>query len=294
MTEAKVTEHDVQAPDGRNLHVYEAGAKGGTLVLVHHGTPGSGLLAPAWVQDATERGIRLVGFDRAGYGLSDRRPGRSIADNVRDSALVVESLGADTFRTWGVSGGGPHALACAALLPEQVRAAVSVAGVGPADAPDLDFMAGMGQDNIEEFGAAFTGADELAKLLAPAREAMLAGGPDGLVAALESVLPPVDQAMIHGDFADFMFTWMTAGLRPGYDGWLDDDLAFVHPWGFTPASITVPVMLLQGRQDLMVPFAHGEWLGRSIPGVTAEFSEKDGHVSLHSQLGRVHAWLLEH
>jgi pimeloyl-ACP methyl ester carboxylesterase len=122
----------------------------------------------------------------------------------------------------------------------------------------------------------------------------VAGGPAGLTAGLASILPPVDAKALTGEFGDFMYAWMAIGLRAGDDGWLDDDLAFVRPWGFDPAAITVPVLLLQGRQDLMVPFAHGQWLAARIPGVTAWLTDGDGHLNLLARVGRVHEWLLRH
>jgi pimeloyl-ACP methyl ester carboxylesterase len=292
MPVAELKEHDVQAADGRTLHVYEGGDPGGTLVLVHHGTPGSGLLAGSWAQDARERGIRLVGFDRAGYGRSDRHPGRTVADAAADSVAVVDALGGGPFRTWGVSGGGPHAIACAVLRPDRVLAAATIASVGPFDGPGLDFLAGMGQGNLDEFGAALAGEATLAEYLAADRAGLLAGGPDGMVAAMESVLPEVDQAVIQGGFAEFMYPWLATGLRTDAAGWLDDDLAFVRPWGLDLAALSRPLLLLQGRADLMVPYAHGEWLAGRLPGVTARLTEDDGHVSLLSQVGPVHEWLL--
>jgi pimeloyl-ACP methyl ester carboxylesterase len=287
-------EHDVRAPDGRRLHVHEAGDPDGAVVLVHHGTPGSGLLAEPWARDARSRGIRLLGVDRPGYGGSDRHEGRSVADVAADAAAVVDAFGGGPFRTWGVSGGGPHALACAALLGGRVRCAAVIASVAPPDADGLDWMAGMGQANVEEFSAAVAGPQALRPFLARESAGLVAGGPAGLVEGLSSILPPVDAAALTGEFGRFVHAWMAAGLRPGDDGWVDDDLAFVRPWGFDPGSIAVPVLLLQGEQDLMVPFAHGRWLAARIPGVTPWLTERDGHLSLLAQVGRVHGWLLEH
>jgi pimeloyl-ACP methyl ester carboxylesterase len=287
-------EHEVRTPGGRVLHVREAGDPGGAPVLVHHGTPGSGLLAGAWAEDARAHGIRLVGFDRPGYGGSDRHPGRSVADVAADAAAVMDALGTGPFRTWGVSGGGPHALACAALLPERVTSAAVIGSVAPFGADGLDWMAGMGRANIEEFSAALEGPDALRPFLARESAELVAGGPAGLTAGLASILPPVDAAALTGEFGDFVYAWMATGLRAGDGGWLDDDLAFVRSWGFDPADITVPVLLLQGRQDLMVPFAHGQWLAARIPAVTGWLTDGDGHLNLLAQVGRVHEWLLQH
>jgi pimeloyl-ACP methyl ester carboxylesterase len=287
-------EHDIPAPDGRLLHVYEAGDPAGEPVLVHHGTPGSGLLADAWSQDAKAQGIRLIGYDRPGYGGSDRRPGRQVADAVGDVTTLLDALGAGRFRTWGVSGGGPHALACAALLPDRAVSVASIASVAPFDAAGLDFLAGMGQANVDEFAAAIAGAEVLRPSLAEAAAELTGGGPGGLADGLESILPPVDVAALEGGFAEFMYDWMAAGLRPGFDGWLDDDLAFVAPWGFDVATIRVPVLLVHGRLDLMVPFSHGEWLAGHIPGADPLLMDGEGHVSLAAHVSRVHTWLLGH
>ncbi len=287
-------EHDVPTPDGRLLHVYEAGDPAGEPVLVHHGTPGSGLLAEAWARDAKAQGIRLIGYDRPGYGRSTRRPGRSVADAVEDVTALLDALGVGQFRTWGVSGGGPHALACAALLPDRAVSVASIASVAPFGAAGLDFLAGMGQSNVDEFGAALAGAEALRPFLAEAAAELAAGGPSGLADGLESILPPVDVAALDGGFAEFMYEWMAAGLRPGVDGWLDDDLAFVAAWGFDVTAIRVPVLLVQGRLDLMVPISHGEWLAGRVPGVDPLLLDGEGHLSLVAQLSRVHTWLLEH
>jgi len=287
-------EHEVRTAGRRVLHVREAGDPDGAPVLVHHGTPGSGLLAASWAEDARTRGIRLVGMDRPGYGGSDRNPGRAVRDVAADAAAVMDALGVGSFRTWGNSGGGPHALACAALLPERVTSAAVIASVAPFGADGLDWMAGMGRANVEEFSAAVEGPDALRPFLARESATLVAGGPAGLTTGLASLLPPVDAEALTGEFGDFLYARISAGLRAGHDGWLDDDLAFVRPWGFDPAAITMPVLMLQGRQDLMVPFTHGQWLAARIPGVTAWLTDDDGHLNLYAQVGRVHEWLLQH
>jgi pimeloyl-ACP methyl ester carboxylesterase len=284
--------HEVRAPDGRALTVIEDGDPDGAPVLHHHGTPGSGLLYPKWSADAAEHEIRLIGYDRAGYGGSDRNPGRAVADVAADVAAISDALEIDRFATWGASGGGPHALACAALLGDRVVAAATIAGAAPSDAADLDFMAGMGEDNVEEFEAAFAGEDSLRPLLEAMAAGMLGATAEQLVDELRTLLSPPDVAVVTGDLADFLLASIRAGVGDGVDGWIDDDLAFVKPWGFDPAAISVPLQVWQGVQDLMVPAAHGEWLASHLPGVDARISPEDGHLTLTElHLGEVHSWL---
>jgi pimeloyl-ACP methyl ester carboxylesterase len=291
---AVAREHLITLPDGRSLTAYEAGDPLGHAVLVHHGTPCSGILADWWARDAVARGIRLIGYDRPGYGGSDRHPGRTVADVVADARALADALGVTRFATWGVSGGGPHALACAALLPDRIIAAATLASVAPFAAEGLDWLAGMGQDNLDEFGAAIEGESALRPYLTEASAQLVAAGPTGMVEAFRSLLPEVDVAVLDADIAEFMYAWVAGGQRQGADGWLDDDLAFVRDWGFDPASIRVPLLVLQGRQDLMVPFAHGQWLASRIPGNTARLTDDDGHLTLLTEVTAVHAWLLRH
>jgi pimeloyl-ACP methyl ester carboxylesterase len=287
-------EHTIPGPGGRALRLREDGALDGVPVVVHHGTPGSRLMRESWVEDAAERRIRLIGFDRAGYGGSDRNPGRSVADVAADVEAICDALGLDRILTHGSSGGGPHALACAALLGDRVAAAATLCSVGPFDAADLDFIAGMGEDNVVELGAAVEGEGALAPLLEQLSEGILSAEPEELAGQLASILSPPDVAVVNGGLATELLASAHEGIGATRVGWLDDDLAFVRPWGFDLSSIAVPVALWQGRQDLMVPAAHGEWLADHVPGVEAHLSDEDGHLSVEQRrIGDVHAWLLE-
>lgn len=290
---APATVRDVRTADGRTLRTYEAGDPDGLLVLVHHGTPCSGVLAPWWAQDAAAKGIRLVGYDRPGYAGSDRHPGRSVADVAADAVAIADALGAGRFATWGVSGGGPHALACAALLPDRVVAAATLASVAPYGADGLDWFAGMGQDNLDEFGAALEGEAPLREYLAAASAGLVAAPPGALADEMRSLLPAVDVAALTGPVGEFSQEWLVGGQRGGYEGWLDDDLAFARDWGFALSDIRVPVLLLQGRHDLMVPFAHGEWLAGQIPTAQPRLTDEDGHMTLIADLAPVHGWLVQ-
>jgi pimeloyl-ACP methyl ester carboxylesterase len=287
-------EHTVTTADGRELRVQEAGDPGGTAVIVHNGTPMSRLLFRPCIEDAEARGIRLIGYDRPGYGGSTPQPGRSVADAAADVAAIADALGIDRLTTWGISGGGPHALACAALLPERVVASACLASVAPYPAEDLDWFAGMGETNITEFGLALEGRASLEPVLRQELEGMLAGGPEGLAEAMRSLLSPVDEAVLTGEVALYFFEALRTGSEERLDGWIDDDLAFTKPWGFDLGRIEVPVLLWQGAEDRFVPFSHGEWLADRIPTVAARLSPDDGHLTLLlRRVSDVHAWLVE-
>jgi pimeloyl-ACP methyl ester carboxylesterase len=270
----------IDLPDGRDLEVEVSGPDGAPVLLFHGGTPGGSAQLAPMARGAHARGLRLVTLSRPGYGASTRRPGRTVADAVDDAALVLDHVGVDTCLVAGWSGGGPHALAIGALLPDRVRGVLCIAGVAPYDAEGLDFLAGMGEDNIEEFGAALKGEDALRAWLDNVRPELVAVTPDHVSASLDTLLPPVDEAALTGEFAEHLAESFRQSVATGVDGWLDDDLAFTRPWGFDLGAIAVPTYLWQGSDDLMVPFAHGQWLAEQIPGVTAHLEPGEGHLSV--------------
>ena len=278
---------------GPTLVVLEGGDLAGAPVLVHHGTPGSGLLYRPHLEHALVHGIRLIGYSRPGYGGSTRAPGRSVADAAADVVAIADALWLYRLVVVGGSGGGPHALACGALLPERVAAVAALASVAPYPADGLDWLAGMGEDNIQEFTAALAGAETLEPLLRGLADEMLGAYPETIAEALRSLLSAADEAALTGELAAFFVESTHLGLSEGVEGWLDDDLAFAKPWGFSPAEIRVPVLLWQGAQDRFVPLAHGRWLAERIPGVDAHLTEEDGHLTLVDRAPEVHAWLLE-
>jgi pimeloyl-ACP methyl ester carboxylesterase len=283
----------VELPNGRVLQTAEGGDPDGAPVFVHHGSPGSSILAPAWQDDAASRGLRLITYARPGYGRSTRAAGRVVADAAGDVAALADALDIDRFLSWGVSGGGPHVLACAALLPERVVAVASLAAAAPYDGEGLDFYEGMGPANIKEFGIAVEGGEAAIRPLAVEQAAELASTTqEEMVAAMGPHLTAVDEAELRGPIGVTLLGHMQDAFSVGVDGWVDDDLAFIAPWGFKPAQITVPVLLWQGRQDAMVPYGHGEWLAGQIPGVDAHLTEEDGHLTLMTiRIPEVHQWL---
>jgi pimeloyl-ACP methyl ester carboxylesterase len=286
-------QHEVTTPDGRRLAVLDTGVPDGPALVAHHGTPSAGRVYRPEVESAEQQGARLIAYDRPGYGGSTPHPGRSIADAVADVAAILDALGIERFATYGWSGGGPHALACAALLPERCLAAATIAGVAPYDAPDLDWMADMGEGNVIEFGAALEGREPLSELCRAEAVAIMAAGPEQLADAMRPHLSDVDRAALTGEFAEFLAGSLHDGLRPGIDGWVDDDLAFASPWGFELDAITVPLRVWQGAHDLMVPPEHGRWLRSHLPGAEGGIVEEDGHLTLFAdRIGDIHAWLL--
>ncbi len=270
----------LRSEDGRLLDVELSGPEDGQPLIFHTGTPNSGSLFEPMIAMGSERGIRHVSYARPGYGSSQRQAGRSVADCVADVLAIASELGIERFMTIGWSGGGPHALACAALLEDRTLAAATLAGAAPFEAEGLDFLAGMGEDNLEEFAAAEGGEGPLLQYLEPACEGLLEAGPAELAAELGDVLSEVDLAALSGDFAEYLSRAMSGAVANGPWGWLDDDLAFLRPWGFDLAAIDVPVTVWQGGEDRFVPFAHGEWLARHVSGARPRLLAEEGHLSI--------------
>ncbi len=288
------TQRTARTPDGRTLAIEEAGDPGGRPVLVHNGTPNSRhLYAPA-AADAAARGLRLISYDRPGYGGSTPQPGRSVADCAADVRAICAELGIGRLAMWGVSGGGPHVLACAALLPDLVTAAASLASLAPADAEGLEWFDGMGQENADDFKLLKSDPDACRAKLETERDQTMAANADDLAELLKTLLTPTDAAVLTGEFAEYLVYTGREGLAPGSQGWWDDGVAHASPWGFELSAIRVPVLLMHGRHDQFVPFGHGQWLASRIPGVEARLLDDDGHLTLETaRIGEVHAWLAD-
>ena len=284
----------VRTRDGRTLAVEDYGDPAGRPVLVHMGTPNSRHLYGRNVRDAAERGLRLICYDRPGYGQSSPQPGRTVADCADDVRAICAELGIDRLATWGISGGGPHVLACAALLPDLVSAVASLASPAPYGAEGLDYFAGMGQVNIDDTRLFLTDEAAARAKMDKDRGEILATSSADAATGIESLLTPTDAAVLRGELAEYLVYSEQDGLAPGSEGWWEDN-CMVRPWGFDLADISVPVLLLHGRQDMFVPFGHGEWLAKHIPGVEARLLDDDGHLTLmQNRVPEVHAWLSEH
>jgi pimeloyl-ACP methyl ester carboxylesterase len=269
----------VRLPDGRRLDMRVSGPADGFPLVFHHGTPGAATPVRALERAAHARGLRLVTTSRPGYGGSGRQPGRAVVDVAADTAAVLAAIGAERCLIAGWSGGGPHALACGARL-SAAAAVLVIAGVAPHGAQGLDWMAGMGPENIIEFSAAVQGEGRLRSYLQDEREQLKDITAADIVTSMETLLPDVDQAVLTGEFGEDMAASFREAVRTGVDGWLDDDLAFTSPWGFGLDEISVPAMIWQGSADLMVPFSHGQWLASQLPGASAHLEEGEGHLSV--------------
>lgn len=287
-------EHVIETADGRKLAVTDAGDPEGVPCLVHQGTPNSRLQYGPDVAVAREHGIRMITYDRPGYGESTEQPGRTISDCAKDARAICAGLGIDRALSWGVSGGGPHVLACAALLPDLVPAAASLASPAPWGAEGLDWFEGMGELNVDDHQLFLRDRKAARAKLESDRVEMLAANADQVQEIIKTLVSPADAAVFTPELAQHFVVSTEAGLAPGGEGWWEDAVAGAEPWGFELSDISIPVLLLHGRQDRFVPFGHGVWLAAHIPEVETRFTVDDGHLTLTvHHLGEVYDWLLE-
>lgn len=274
----------IQVEKGRRVH-YEVSSTeprpDQVAFVFHHGQPGAALLWPPLIAEAARHGWTLVMVSRPGYATSDRRPDRMVADVVRDVEAVLDELAIDRFVTAGWSGGGPHALACAALLDSRCLAVATIAGVGPYEgADDLDFTSGMGPENVEEFRALIAGDPGVEDRVKQTVGSLQDIQASELAGALGGLLSQPDTDVLVGDVAEFMASWMRLAASTGPYGYWDDGLAFIRHWGFDLKHVDMPVTVWRAGQDLMVPPAHGEWLAAHIPGAKPRSEPAEGHISL--------------
>jgi pimeloyl-ACP methyl ester carboxylesterase len=309
----------VQAADGRRLACEVWGDPKGAAVFLLHGTPGSRRGPRPRPHELALMGIRLIAYDRPGYGLSDRDAGRQVADAAADVAAVADALGIDRFAVVGRSGGGPHALACAALLPGRVTAAAALVSLAPRFADGLDWFAGMGEHNVREFTTAWRASDAedraegsalLARRLARFTDSLT--GAQFIRGVIHAQVPDVDREILADPGIRRLLaenfrqaavsrrnvaviggcgTAGCGGTRPVLVGWLDDLMALSSDWGFRPDDIRVPVLLWHGEVDTLVPVDHSRWLGAHIPGATLVVQPGAAHfgalVVLPAVLGRL-------
>lgn len=287
-----MTEHTVRLGSGRKLQVREEGDTKGVPIFALHGTPGSRVMYPPHSTDAAKQGIRLISYDRPGYGGSAPNPGRRVGDVAGDVAAVADALGIDRFAVWGHSGGGAPALACAALLEKRVVGAASLAGAAPYPAEGLDWLAGTGELNEDDFRLMLRDRRAWEMKSRSDRNEMLSWTPDQLRAGLASLCSEVDRRALTDEVVDFLIQSGREALRPGDEGMRDDSLSTILPWGFDLAKIRVPVQVWHGGQDRFVPVTHGQWVSARIPNAEAHLEQDQGHITMFLQrVPAAHAWL---
>ena len=270
----------VDATDGRVLEVTTQGDPSGRTVLFHHGSPGSSSLISFFDDVTYEVNLFFVSISRPGYGASTRLEGRSIAAVVEDARTVLDHLGRDEYVAAGWSGGGPHALACAALDRPRCRAAWSLAGVVPIDV-DFDWTAGMGPENVEEFALSLQGGPEYEAMMVQSAREFSTATPENIISLFGGLVSDVDKRALQNDAARAALAYSCRhAFANGWHGFYDDDRAFFSPWGFDPTAITAPVGVWYGDEDLMVPSSHGKWLGDHLPTASVTHLAAEGHVSL--------------
>ena len=272
---------DFKLADGRNLDLLIGAGNSQTAIIFHHGTPSCAYIWKPWVEHFEKLGIRSIAYSRAGYYTSDRKVGRDVVGVNSDIAEVLDHFSIDRFVAVGWSGGGPHALASA--LDPRCKSAVVLAGVGMYDQPDLDFLDGMGEENLDEFGHALRGETELTKWMDANAEALKTITGEELRNSAGSLFSKSDViAMQRKDYSDGLAEAFRLSLQVSYSGWIDDDIAFTTDWGFTLDEVKIPVAIFQGDEDLMVPGAHGRWLHERLQNSTLRMLKGEGHLSFFS------------
>jgi len=263
--------------------MYDTGADdadGRLAVFWHHGTPNIGAPPEPLFAAAARLGIRWISYDRPGYGGSTPYPGRDVASAAACVSSIADALGIDQFAVMGHSGGGSHALACGALLQERVLGVVSVAGLAPFGAEGLDWFAGMAVSGVESLRAAAEGR--------AAKERYEASN-----AEYDPEFTPADLAALSGEWS-WLGDVVGPAVEAGPGGLIDDDLAYVAPWGVDPAQAISPTLLLHGGRDRVVPSSHSEWLARRCPSAELRLCPDDGHISALGSSAAAMDWLREH
>ncbi len=288
---------DVPTPDGRTLEVLTGGDPEAYPWVFHGGSPSAAVPYAPILESAGAAGLRFISYSRPGYGASSPRlPEQGaprFADDVVDTATILDFLGVTDFVTLGWSGGGPRALACAALLPGRCRAATSLAGVAPRPAPDLDWSRGMAPENIAEYAAAAAGSAAYDAYLTAEFLPIMEVSADDLAASMGDLFTDADLAALDGPLTEWMAATFRHAAAQGVVGVRDDGLACVGDWGFDPAAITVPTSIWQGDADAMVPLAHGQWLAAHVPGAREHILAGSGHLLAATHLDEALAELVE-
>ena len=282
--------------NGRTLAFAEWGDRDGFPVFTLHGTPGSRLLRHYDESKYAQVGARVITYDRPGYGGSDRSRGRGVVDCVADVAAIADTLGVERFAVTGGSGGGPHALAVAARLPDRVTRASCEVGIVPYPTPDFDWFKGMDPLNVKEFGWALGGEDVLVpELEREAAELLVrvAADPSKLLGDDWELSEADRTELARVEYHEIIRQGFSEAFRNGAWGWVDDDLCFSRNWGFELAEIRVPTRIVYGATDVLSPRQHGEWLGRNVPNAQVVIEDESGHLPDPAVITERFGWLVQ-
>jgi pimeloyl-ACP methyl ester carboxylesterase len=287
----KILKRTVSTAGGRQLATVVYGDPDGRPVFLLHGTPGSRIGPRPRSAILHRLGVRLICFDRPGYGESDRQPGRRVADAAADVSAIADALGLGRFAVVGRSGGGPHALACAALLSERVTKVAVLVGLAPREADGLDWLDGMTEYNAAEYEAVSSGYAAIAAVTQATADAVRAD-PASLLAKLQLELPDADLRVVTDTgIRPLLEAAYAEALRMSPHGWIDDALAFYAPWGFDPAAVTVPVLLWHGARDNLSPVSHAKWLAERMPSAAVVVQAGAAHFGALDVLPDILRWL---
>jgi pimeloyl-ACP methyl ester carboxylesterase len=282
----------IRATDGRRLAVRISGNPAGHPVIYLHGTPGNRVGPLPCGRVLYELGVRLVSFDRPGYGGSDRMASRLVSDVAADVLAIANQLGIEQFAVVGRSGGGPHALACAAMLPARVTRAGVLVSIAPLDAEGLDWFAGMTESNAREFTTAAAAPESLIQELAETA-AKVKANPMRHVTTLGPEMPEGDRRVVaDAGIRALLAKNFAEALRDSAAGWIDDALAFCSPWGFNLSDIRVPVLLWHGEDDVFAPAAHARWMAGQIPNAELWVRPDTAHFGALEVTPDVLSWLI--
>jgi pimeloyl-ACP methyl ester carboxylesterase len=284
------------ALDGRTLAFEEWGDRNGFPVFSLHGTPGSRFNRHYDEGLYVQAGARVITYDRPGYGNSDRQPGRHVVDCVGDVTAIADVLEIERFAVLGGSGGGPHALAAAARLSGRVIRATCAVGVAPYDTEGFDWFEGMDPKNVEEMKWALEGEAVLvSNLEREAAEALARVAVDpSKVIGDEFELPETDRAeLARPERHAVIRQAVSESIGKGVWGWVDDDVAFVRPWGFDVSEIRIPTRVIYGTTDVLVPRGHGEWLASNVPGAEVVIEDNQGHIPDAESILAIYRWLTQ-
>jgi len=285
--------HSAYSADGRRLAVSLSGNLLGEPVFYLHGTPGSRIGPRPKERVLRELGVSLISFDRPGYGRSDRLQSRTVADVAEDVAAIADSLGLERFAVLGRSGGGPHALACAALLPDRVTRTAALVSLAPWRATGLNWFGGMADSNRDAYTTASKNPEALSMRLVEAA-AKIKADPASHLDILNPEMPEADRRVVEDAGVRVLLAQNFAeGLRYSAEGWIDDVLAFCSPWGFEVSDIRVPVYLWHGGRDVFSPVTHTEWLAERITHKQVDIEPDRAHFGALEAVPKVLSWLLD-